>query len=149
MASAGVKVYRTDESGTIVTTTDGTTITFNARPSEIKQVPPVQEQSVTSVDVVISELDLENEKVTIRNNGSKDVDLTGWTLVSEEENQTFKFPDGFVLKAGSSVNIWSGPNAKHNPPTDLKWTGAYIWNNDGDTAALYDKSGKLVDRVVK
>lgn len=65
LASAGVKVYRTDESGTIVATTDGTTITFNAKPSEIKPVSPVEEQPEASVDVVISDLDLENEKVTM------------------------------------------------------------------------------------
>jgi hypothetical protein len=29
----------------------------------------------------------------------------------------------------------SGPDAVHNPPTDLLWTMTYIWNNDGDEAS--------------
>ncbi|OUM94005.1 MAG: hypothetical protein BAA00_15515 [Parageobacillus thermoglucosidasius] len=145
LANAGVKVYRTDESGTIVATSDGSTITFNKSPSSMKPSPA----PVPVANLVISELDLVKEKVTIRNNGTKDVSMTGWTLVSEEGNQTYEFPDGFVLKSRSSVNVWSGPNAINKPPTDLKWTGSYIWNNDGDAAALYDANGKLVHRVSK
>jgi beta-lactamase superfamily II metal-dependent hydrolase len=145
LASAGVKVYRTDESGTIVATSDGITITFNKSPSSTKHSPA----PAPVANLVISELDLVKEKVTIRNNGIKDVSMTGWTLVSEEGNQTYEFPDGFVLKSRSSVNVWSGPNAINKPPTDLKWTGSYIWNNDGDAAALYDANGKLVHRVSK
>jgi competence protein ComEC len=40
-------------------------------------------------------------------------------LVSVTGNQTFNFPDDYVLKAGASVNITAGPNATNNPPTCL------------------------------
>jgi hypothetical protein len=37
---------------------------------------------------------------------------------------------------------------KHNnPPTDLAWTRAFIWNNHGDTAVLFDAEGKEVSTV--
>jgi hypothetical protein len=45
------------------------------------------------------------------------------------------------------VNILSGRNAIDEPPINLKWTGAYIWNNDGDIAALYDAEETLISRV--
>ena len=37
LRAAGVSVFRTDEQGTITATTDGTTITWNASPSETWQ----------------------------------------------------------------------------------------------------------------
>jgi len=54
---------------------------------------------------------------------------------------------GLFFCLGSSVNITAGPNAVDNPPSSLKWTGAYIWNNDGDAAELYDQNGDLVNRL--
>lgn len=70
--------------------------------------------------------------------------MTGSILISLEGNQTFTFPDRFILKAEASVNITSGRNAEDNPPASLKWTGKYMWNNDGDLAHLVDPNGKLV-----
>jgi len=32
-----------------------------------------------------------------------------------------------------------------NPPSDVKWSTAYIWNNDGDEARLYNAAGQVVD----
>lgn len=98
-------------------------------------------------DLAITAKNLDTEVVTVKNSGTVNVDMTNWTLVSVEGNQTYTFPNGFVLKAGSSVNITSGPNAVDNPPSSLKWTGAYIWNNDGDAAELYDQNGDLVNRL--
>ena len=70
--------------------------------------------------------------------------MTEWKLVSQIGNQTYNFPDGFVLKAGASVNIRSGSSAFEKLPTDLLWTKVNIWNNDGDPGSLYDNNGKLV-----
>lgn len=87
-----------------------------------------------------------DEYVKISNYGGSNQTMTAWKLVSEVGNQTYWFPSGYVLPAGDYVRIHSGPGASSNPPHDLKWTGAYIWNNDGDAAALYDSGGHLVDR---
>ncbi|MCL6576676.1 lamin tail domain-containing protein, partial [Kyrpidia sp.] len=95
---------------------------------------------------VIDSVNLSNEIVVIRNADSKDIDMTGWKLVSTEGNQTYHFPTGYVLKAGATVRIVSGPKAADMPPGQLAWTTANIWNNNGDTAVLYDASGKEVSR---
>ncbi|MDZ4957421.1 lamin tail domain-containing protein, partial [Clostridium perfringens] len=63
----------------------------------------------------------------------------GWRLVSTVGNQTYDFPSGYILKAGSTITIVSGKSAG-----TLKWTEAYIWNNDGDKAELYDPSNNLI-----
>ena len=90
---------------------------------------------------------MKTDVVTIKNSGSTDVKMKGWKLVSVTGNQTFNFPDNFVLKAGASVNITAGPKAVDNPPKSLKWTGSYIWNNSGDAAKLVDPYGKVIHQL--
>lgn len=85
--------------------------------------------------------------MTIKNSGSSNVKMKGWKLERVVGNQTYTFPDDFVLNAGASVNITSGSNAVHNPPKSLKWTGSNIWNNDGDAAKLIDPYGKVVSQL--
>jgi hypothetical protein len=72
------------------------------------------------------------------------VQLSGWDIVSVVGPQLFTFP-AYTLQPGASVSVHSGPDA---PPTGgnvIRWTGAYIWNNDGDSAELRDPAGALVD----
>lgn len=145
LKNADVNVYRTDISGTIVAICDGSNITFNTQPesnsgsnpgsNNVVVVPPVQ----TNKDIQITSVDLNKEIVVIKNNGTKNIDMTAWKLVSTEGNQTYNFPSGYIIKAGAAVTIASG-----NAAGDLKWTGAYIWNNAGDEARLYDSSNILV-----
>ena len=100
---------------------------------------------VTPNDLQITDLvyDGTDEYVTIRNNGPASQLMTGWTLTSVVGSQTFDFPAGFTLSAGATVRIHSGPAAVDNPPTDLKWSGAYYWANDGDQADLRDGTNAL------
>lgn len=87
-------------------------------------------------------MDLLNEIVKIKNTSSNDINMTGWKLTSVTGNQTYSFPDVYILKAGATITIASGKSSG-----DLKWTGSYIWNNDGDPAELYNKNGELVDFI--
>ncbi|MCM3654315.1 cell wall-binding repeat-containing protein [Metabacillus litoralis] len=97
----------------------------------------------------ITSLDLEKDKVVIKNEDSRDLNLTGWRLYSADGNQTFNFPDNYVLKKGSSVTIVSGRGATNNPPSQLFWTGAYMWENDGDIAQVYNPLNGIVSEVKK
>ena len=78
---------------------------------------------------------MQEERVDVTNSTDKTWTLTGWKLKSLEGSQVFTFPDGFELPAGATVVVWSGPDSvkHHNPPTDLAWTRAYVWNNKGDS----------------
>ncbi|MEW6724901.1 MAG: lamin tail domain-containing protein [Bacillota bacterium] len=110
------------------------------------QAPAPPPEEPTGPQVVIEKVDLNAELVVIRNKGTSVVSLAGWKILSVEGGQSYTFPSGFNLPAGGSVNVWSGKNAKDNPPTDLKWRGTYIWNNDGDPGILYDNTGEEVSR---
>lgn len=160
LVAANVQVFRTDVDGTIVASSDGNTIAFNKisaittstpKPSTVPKptatpwpsqvYKPSPDYNITGV--IISKVDLRGELATITNKSASNVNMTGWKLVSVKGNQTYNFPSGFTLKAGSSVNITSGSKAYSGPNT-LKWTTSNIWNNDGDPAKLYDNSGRVV-----
>lgn len=136
LSAIGATIYRTDKDGTVVFTSNGSTISVNKNSSSGSSST---ETSNTSTKVGIENVDKAAEIVSIKNTGSSDVDLAGWVLVSVAGNQRYTFPS-YVLKAGASVTVASG---KANG--DLKWTSSYIWNNDSsDPAQLYDASGNLV-----
>ncbi|MTI71102.1 MAG: MBL fold metallo-hydrolase [Firmicutes bacterium] len=149
--SRDIKVYRTDEQGNVIATINGKTVTFNTEPVKIKGQDNNKDNSQTtneSTDVTkevsIQNIDLSKEIVTIKNTTTNDINMTGWKLVSVKGNQTYEFPNGFILKAGTTVQIVSGRGAEGDGSDKLKWSGAYIWNNDGDPGELYDNSGSKV-----
>ena len=89
------------------------------------------------------------EYVIIENNGTANINLKGWKLMDEIGHSTglsshiYTFPD-ITLKPGDTVYIHSGTGTDHDHV--LYWgKDIPIWNNDGDTAYLYDPNGKLVD----
>ncbi|WP_240910587.1 lamin tail domain-containing protein [Thermococcus sp. GR6] len=91
----------------------------------------------------IDHWNLNDEYVVIANLGCKDEELSGWKLVDEKEH-TYIFPSGFILKAGKTVTVHTGSGT--DTDTDLYWgEKRAVWNNNGDTAYLYDASGNLVD----
>jgi len=103
--------------------------------------PPAHDGTIT-----IEHLDLQGEVVTIINSGPHDQDISGWVVRSLVGPQTFIFKNDTVLKAGATCVLWSGKesDAKDHPPHSFFWTKKSIWNNHGDTAALFTKEGKLV-----
>lgn len=152
LKAKGVTVYRTDENGTIVATSNGSNITFNTNPGSYNGNVDKNDNednkgnsnnsssnNTANKNVKILSVDLVNEIVTIKNNSNQDINMTGWKLVSVEGNQTYNFPSGYTLKAGGTITIASGKSTG-----TLKWTGSYIWNNDGDAARLYDSSNTLI-----
>jgi len=104
-------------------------------------VLPVQE----ATDVFIEHVDLRTDTVTIRNNSSSPVDVSGWTLVSERGNQRFTFLTNTIIQPNDTIKIVSGPDATA-VENKILWTKSNIWNNDGDPAVLLDALGKEVSR---
>jgi len=142
LVAVGANIYRSDEVGTIVATSDGSTITIDKSPSSVEPVTP---PPTTTTNVIISSIDLRAEVVTIVNNGSSTADLTGWKLVSETGSQTFNFPSGTTIAAGATLRVASGISTVASAGT-LVWTTAKIWNNDGDPGVLFNSSGQEVSR---
>ncbi|WP_321419941.1 lamin tail domain-containing protein [uncultured Methanomethylovorans sp.] len=159
-------VYRTDDHGTITVTTDGSTYTVTTKktaPSKTSNTSTVTTKDTittstpddavdTSVEtytsddgIGISSLSLKEEYVKIKNSGSSSVDLTGWEIKDEDNKNTYTFPS-FQLEAGTTVILYTTEGS--DTETELYWgSGNPLWNNDGDTAFLYDSEGNLVDSL--
>lgn len=149
----GIQIFRTDEDGTVIAVCDGTAIAFAfqkdstedtaaktpSTPPSAPAAPTPAQTSPTAGGVVIQSVDLRQEIVTLKNTSSEDIDLSGWVLVSVKGSQSFTFPPGSIIKAGSTLTIASGDAAG-----DIKWTNSSIWNNDGDPARLIDAEGTVV-----
>lgn len=157
LTNAGVQVYRTDQAGTIVATSNGATVEFTtcSPTSTSKPEQPVQSSATESVQPVpsspagsvqISTIDLRGEVVTLLNSSDEAVNLTGWKLVSEKGNQTFLFPEGTTLPAGGTLKVVSGINARAGTNVFVWTTEENIWNNEGDPGALYNALEQLVSR---
>ena len=159
-------VYRTDDHGTITITTDGSTYTVTTKKtapsktsalSEVTTADPTTtsipdntivapvETSTSDEGIEISGLSLKDEFVKIKNSGSSSVDLTGWQIKDEGDKHTYTFPS-FQLEAGATVTLYTAEG--YNTETELYWgSGNPFWNNDGDTAFLYDNEGYLIDSL--
>jgi endonuclease YncB( thermonuclease family) len=85
---------------------------------------------------------LNDEYVDVTNTGSADQDVSGWTL-ENGDGDTYSFPSGFTLAAGSTVRVHTGSGTDSG--SDLYWGASmFRWDNDSDTASIYDDADSLV-----
>jgi len=90
--------------------------------------------------------DLNGEWVLLSGNGVSVLDLTGWVLRDESSQNRYRFPDGFLLRPGEGVAVFTGcgPDA----PEVLHWCAdGPVWNNGGDAALLLDPAGNVAGRL--
>lgn len=83
------------------------------------------------------------EYVLLINEGEAAQDLSGWRIQADHAWQDFYFPQDTVIQPGMTIKVNSGPEAIDQPPTDLLWTSDLIWNDEGDTARLYNATNNL------
>lgn len=171
------RVYRTDLDGTITVTTDGVTYRVTTEKSGTRGMtgmPGTKETSsrggaysstasetsefgegiktkesesadLTKSTVYVSDLSLDDEWVKISNTGNSLVSLEAWKIEDEGSKHSYTFPS-YTLKSGAEVTVYSAKGA--NSPTELYMQlDDPIWNNDGDTAYLYDNNGKLISKL--
>ncbi|MFC6724775.1 lamin tail domain-containing protein, partial [Halobium palmae] len=81
------------------------------------------------------------EYVAVESTAETPLDLTGWT-VEDEAGKRYAFPDGLVVPPGAMIRLYTGEGTDR---VDLHWgrSGA-VWNDDGDTASVFDDGGDLV-----
>jgi len=85
---------------------------------------------------------LAEEYLCLENGGALGASLAGWRVRDAASNE-YTFP-ALVLASGGRVRLRTGAGA--DTATDLYWgRGSAVWNNDGDTAYLYDAAGRLMD----
>jgi len=135
-----IKIYRTDLQGTITLGSNGIKISFNKEAIENGQAP-IEDRGVHIITV-----NLDEETVVIKNNSRDNINLSQWRLVSVRGNQEFIFPENTILHVEDEIKVISGPKAELKGNNTIIWTKKYIWNNDGDTAELYDDNNKLISK---
>ncbi|MGB9749622.1 MAG: thermonuclease family protein [Caldisericia bacterium] len=88
---------------------------------------------------------LNGEWVEIKNVEILPVNMKDFVL-KDKANHIFTFPE-FILNSEEIVKIYSG--CGENSPYSLYWCSPNaIWNNDTDTAFLYDSNGNLIDTYI-
>ena len=114
-------------------------------PATVKEAVPPAAASSDSSDVRIASIDCKGkpEVVLVENAGTSTQDLTGWKISDDGQSHTFNFPNGFLMKPGSSVKLVSGGSGQDTERV-IYWKTRTVWNNDGDTARLFDPSGGTV-----
>jgi hypothetical protein len=114
-------------------------------PTTVKEAVPPAAASSNSSEVRIASIDCKGkpEVVTIENSGASTRDMTGWKVSDDGLGHTFNFPNGFLLRPGSSVKLVSGGSGQDTESV-IYWKTRTVWNNDGDTARLFDPSGETV-----
>lgn len=167
-----IEVYRTDESGTIIATTDGNSVSINKSPSAILLTePPVSSTKPVentkpsnnnqSADNTLSNSDKQNDDFDNTGNEGviiQNIDKEGEIITIKNNSSSSINLKGwkivsvtgnqtfvfpdYTLAAGASVTVASG-----DVSGDLIWGKANIWNNSkSDPGELYDSSGNLVYR---
>lgn len=140
----------------VVDETVATATAVIAAPTRLSLVPHTASPQVTASPSIVSSPihlvsitynpegeDAEGEYVIIENRSEVPMILTDWHLSDGAQRvHTFDFP-AFRLAPHTQVKIWTGRGT--DSAAEMYWgSGAAIWNNDGDTARLYDESGQLV-----
>ncbi|MFJ5798240.1 lamin tail domain-containing protein [Streptomyces decoyicus] len=85
---------------------------------------------------------LNAEYVQIKNSTSRAVSLTGWTL-TDASRHTYTF-GSYSLGAGKTVTVHTGKGT-NTAAHRYQGRGAYVWNNDRDSATLKKSTGGTVD----
>ncbi len=97
---------------------------------------------ISALDIGAPRENMNQEYVKITNSGKTSVNLKGWEIQDYGAKHTYIFSSR-TLGAKSSLTLKSG-YGKDSGST-LYWNkNLFIWNNDGDTAYLYNAQGKLV-----
>jgi len=100
---------------------------------------------------------LNEEFVVLENEGTEKLSLAGWTLTDETatgvRRHVYAFPQMVSLSPREKAIVHTGQGEdsfeKGNPPKwNLFWgRRTFVWNNEGDTATLFDDEGNKVDSL--
>ena len=143
------KPYRTDSDGPVVVTTDGSTYTVTTQKTGYEETGTASSHSESNASNSASSTATEEPNTASLSPGSAESTVylsdnknDGWKIGDEGSKNSYTFPS-YTLNSGSTVTVYTGKGA--STTAQLYWGSASpIWNNGGDAAYLYDKSGKLV-----
>jgi micrococcal nuclease len=85
------------------------------------------------------------EYVRVCNVSDRPINLRGFSI-QDAARHRYTFPDG-TLEPGYTALLLSGRGKNSTRQGQLRfyWGTGPVWNNDGDTASLFDPDGNLID----
>ena len=87
---------------------------------------------------------LNDEFVVLENGCNREIDITGWSVRDEDGNQ-YTFPSRTMdIERIVCLRSGAGFDSSHN--AYWRSNGRPIWNNDKDTAYLFNELGTLVQK---
>src|SRR3989304_1035680 len=92
------------------------------------------------------------EYATIINWGTVAHPMSGWVLASLRGQVFYPCPDALMIITGMIGKVQSGQQEPKKTHPDwgvwasLLWTIDQVWNNNSDTAILFDSNGLEIDR---
>lgn len=107
----------------------------------------ISQHASASGRVTVDEVDLEGKYIRLSNKADEDQSLGNWQVKNQTGTSSpvvYKFPQKFMLKAGSTVTVWAAAGGgSHNPPSDLVWKNQNSWGT-GDLlqTTLINASGE-------
>jgi beta-lactamase superfamily II metal-dependent hydrolase len=121
------------------------TTSVTAERAEETKTEGLESADLSKSALYISDLNLGDEWVKISNNGDSPVSLEAWKIEDEASKHSYTFPS-YTLDSESEVAVYSakGTDSANELYMQLDYP---IWNNDGDTAYLYDNNGKLISKL--
>jgi hypothetical protein len=141
-------------------------ITFPPTPYYIPSIAPTAYPTLspTSGGVVVpgqntgvslAELNLQGKYVRITNSGPTPVVMTGWKITNSQGNALnfIDFPLGggatftYVLNPYATITVFFGREGMVSGSELYYPYGVDFWNQQGDTASLYNPQGQLVGRI--
>jgi len=87
------------------------------------------------------------EYFSLRNTGTRTVDLSGWTVTSDQ-GEVFRFPQGFRMQASAVVRVYTRSGT--NSIDKLYWDheGGEVWNDTQGSATLRNAAGVVVHEYI-
>ena len=86
---------------------------------------------------------LDEEYITISNEGYDVVSIAGWTMRDESTSNRYTFGAGIILDPGEAITVVTGCDG--GPPGAVHWcSDQAVWSNNGDTAIVSDTLGNAV-----
>ncbi len=101
---------------------------------------PAREPANT--DVVISDINVTQQTVTLVNHGSSSVDLSGYVLFSLQTDAALRFAEGTMLDPGETLVVGSGALSFPNEDKPLS-------KKKKNTVSLYNHCGSLVSELTR
>lgn len=135
-AGAEVAVTQDGGAGVLVTLADSQAA---AELTDWTALPP------RATGVRLTDKDAKNDTIRVINEGSDPVNLSGWFLRSERDDEIFLFPSGTILQPGGSLVVGT---LSTDGEADLIWPEKNVWHNKKDDAAtLFDVYGRVINTL--